>query len=89
MFNSVHYRNIFSYFSFDDTYMFVPIQFGINVDTKNCCNIHPVYVHSINTNHINFFISFVTKCHKMCYLGGREGGRDDCYTYSNGATIFK
>ena len=21
--------------------------------------------------------------------GGREGGRDDCYKYSNGTTIFK
>ena len=49
----------FSDFSFDDTYMFVPIQFGFNVNTKTFCNIHPVYVHSINTNHIIFFISFV------------------------------
>ena len=63
MFNSVHYRYIFSDFSFDDTYMFVPIQFGINVNTKKFSNIHPVYVHSINTNHVIFFISFVYVTH--------------------------
>ena len=39
MFNSVHYRYIFSDFSFDDTYMFVPIQFGINMKTKKFSNI--------------------------------------------------
>ena len=65
MFNSVHYRYIFSDFSFDDTYMFVPIQFGINMNTNKFSSIYPVYVHSINTNHLIFFKSFVTKYHKI------------------------
>ena len=47
--------------------MFVPIQFGINMNTNQFSNTHPFYVHSINTNHIIVFISFVTKYHTIGY----------------------